>query len=127
MKVEPTPDLMIEALADRIASLPLPDLAYLGRPATPAKKPEAKFSHVKDGMFTYHVRGNKFHASDKLAVEGAMSAMASGNKEKALAAAKDLDSMLRRPLTLSLKTVSRNAIERLRRQLADSAKGGDDE
>lgn len=107
-------DSIEDIIVNRLATMPLDELAYLGRPSVPTGKPQAVFVSCKKGMFTYNVRGKHFHPKDRGEVERLVKGKPGGDKKAEM---KRLDRLLLRPLTLSTKVVSDNAIRRIREQM----------
>lgn len=110
-------------VAEYLANLTLNELAEIGRPTTPPKKPEARFLRCNGDQFIYQVRGKKFHAHDRLKVQGLMRAKGHTDEEikaSALSNAKELDKLLLREVSYSRKVIASNAV----RRIVENLKGG---
>ncbi len=105
-------------ILERVAAMPLHELAAIGRPPVPVGKPEAVFVKCKKGMFTYHVRGKHFRDADRAEVAQLVKGKPRGDRKAEM---KRLDRLLLRPLTVTAKVVAENAIKRIREQIAFSA------
>lgn len=110
----------MSTVADYLSQLTLEQLAEIGRPTTPANRPEARFVRCEGDKFIYNVRGKRFHAHDKLTVQGLMRAKGQTEeqvKASALSNAKELDKLLLREVSYSRKTVAANAVRRITENL----------
>lgn len=111
-------------VVDYLSQLTLLELAEIGRPTMPPKKPEARFVRCDGDLFVYHVRGKKFHAHQRLEVESltrAKGATPEDRKASALANAKKLDKMLLREVSYSRKVIAANAVRRIVESLKAAA------
>lgn len=114
----------MSTVAEYLANLTLLELAEIGRPTTPPKKPEAKFLRCEGDMFVYQVRGKKFHAHDRLKVQSLMRPKGHTDEEikaSALSNAKALDKLLMREASYTRKTIAANAVRRIVETLKSSA------
>lgn len=125
MKTNTPPDPeQLSTVADYLANLTLWELAEIGRPTTPPKKPEARFVRCDGDKFIYHVRGKNFHHHDRLKVQGLMRPKGHTDEEikaSALSNAKELDKLLLREVAYSRKIIAANAVRRITETLKAEA------